>query len=82
LQCVQCQNIIPFDIATGKRMILADWAECPKCKFACSSRHMTHVLAVEKCCPMCNEEVHPDEVKRVTDPIGAIRKKAEAAAGL
>ncbi|GAX77949.1 hypothetical protein CEUSTIGMA_g5391.t1 [Chlamydomonas eustigma] len=82
LQCVSCQNIIPFDIATGKRMALADWSECPKCKFACSARNIIRILATEHRCPMCNDEVGQDAVRRVADPITAIRKKAETVAGL
>ncbi|GFH27640.1 flagellar associated protein, partial [Haematococcus lacustris] len=27
LQCLSCQNIIPFDIASGKRMSVDDWAD-------------------------------------------------------
>jgi WD repeat-containing protein 19 len=63
-------------------MTLADWSECPKCKFACSSRNMTRILATEHRCPMCNDEMGQDAVRRVADPISAMRKKAEAVAGL
>lgn len=120
LQCVSCQNIIPFDIGTGeeerrgagkdggqavpaardpplscltsvccpavcsagKRMTLADWSDCPRCKFPCSARQFVRILATERRCPMCNEEVMVDGVKKVNDPIGAIRKRAEVVAGL
>lgn len=82
LQCVSCQNIIPFDIGTGKRMTLADWSDCPRCKFPCSARQFVRILATERRCPMCNEEVMVDGVKKVNDPIGTIRKRAEVVAGL
>mmetsp|Transcript_36982 Transcript_36982/g.82211 ORF Transcript_36982/g.82211 Transcript_36982/m.82211 type:complete len:1366 (+) Transcript_36982:300-4397(+) len=82
LQCISCQNIIPFDISTGKRMTLADWSECPTCKFPCSARQFIRILAAERRCCMCNEEINLDTVRKVGDPLGQLRKKAEEAAGL
>lgn len=82
LQCVSCQNIIPFDVATGKRMVLADWAQCPKCSFACSARQFIRILATERRCPMCNDEVAVDSVRKVVDPISQMRRKQEAVAGV
>lgn len=66
----------------GKRMTLADWAACPKCTFPCSARNFIRILATERRCPMCNDEVVVDAVKKVHDPIAQLRKKQEAAAGL
>ena len=63
-------------------MALSDWAECPCCKFACSARQFVRILAVERRCPMCNDEVGLDAVRRVPDPILALRKKQEAVAGV
>jgi WD repeat-containing protein 19 len=67
---------------TGKRITLADWAECPGCKFACSARQFGRILAVERRCPMCNDEIGMDAVRKILDPIGALRKKQEAVAGV
>ncbi len=66
----------------GKRMTLADWSDCPRCKFPCCARQFVRILATERRCPMCNEEVMVDGVKKVNDPIGTIRKRAEVVAGL
>jgi len=63
-------------------MTLTDWAECPQCKFACSARQFGRILAVEHRCPMCNEDVGVDTVRKVSDPILALRKKQEAIAGV
>ncbi|KAG1674427.1 hypothetical protein FOA52_012954 [Chlamydomonas sp. UWO 241] len=82
LQCVSCQNIIPFDVATGKRITLADWSECPKCQFPASARHLIRILATERRCPMCLEEVVVDAVRKVPNPVEALRKKQEAFAGV
>ena len=68
--------------SAGKRITLPDWAECPGCKFACSARQFTRILAVERRCPMCNDEIGMGAVHKIPDPIGNLRKKAEAVAGL
>lgn len=76
LQCVSCQNIIPFDIATGKRMSLADWAQCPTCTFPASGAQFVRILSVEFRCPMCNEEVKLDQIRKVQNPIEALRAQS------
>eukprot|EP00798_Chlamydomonas_sp_ICE-L_P012692 gene12692-15924_t len=40
------------------------------------------IVAAERRCPMCSDEVHPDQVRKVNDPLGAIRRKQEATSGL
>lgn len=83
LQCYSCQNIIPFDIATGKRMQMSDWAECPSCRFPCGAAQFIRIIAAEKHCPMCNEEVNLDSVRRVPDPMASLKKmSSEAAASI
>ncbi|MEW5318051.1 MAG: hypothetical protein WDW38_009304 [Sanguina aurantia] len=79
LQCAGCQNVIPFDIATGKRIALMDWAECPACRFPCSHSNFLRILTAERKCPMCNEDIAIDSVKKVLDPIGQLKKANEEA---
>lgn len=73
MQCISCQNVIPFDLATGKRMTLLDWSQCPQCKLPCSSRQFLAIVEVERRCPLCMQEVHPQDVKPVVDPLGRLK---------
>ena len=74
LDCVSCQNIIPFDIATGKRMSLADWADCPSCHFPCSGQQFLKIIVAEKRCPMCGDEIKMDQMRRAADPQSLLRR--------
>lgn len=82
LQCLSCQNQIPFDVATGKRMQVQDWFDCPSCKFACSGTPFIRILQAERRCPMCGDEIDMGSVRKVPDPLGAIRRKQEASGQL
>lgn len=78
LQCSSCQSIIPFDIATGKRMALTNWAECPSCSFPCNGMAFMRIVSAdlnESRCPMCNDRVDMNQVKTVQDPIGRLRER-------
>lgn len=59
----------------GMRMPLADWAECPSCHFPCSGTQFVKILAVEQHCPMCNQQVAVDTVRRVADPLSQLKKQ-------
>jgi len=76
LQCISCQNIVPFDIATGKRMSLGDWCECPACRFPCSGQAFLRVLAAEQRCPMCCQVVAMDAVRQVPEPLLRYRQNS------
>lgn len=75
LQCVGCQNIIPFDIATGKRMTLMDWYQCPSCHHPCSEHQFTRLVQATRRCPLCNDEVNLEALRRVTDPSAFLRRQ-------
>ncbi|KAK9830069.1 hypothetical protein WJX72_009571 [[Myrmecia] bisecta] len=74
LDCVHCQNIIPFCIATGKRMGADDWAQCPRCRFPARHSELVKVLAAEPKCPMCGQDVQPTDVARVADVQARLRQ--------
>jgi len=40
------------------------------------------ILATERRCPMCNDEVVVDSVRKVANPVEALRAKHEAASGM
>ncbi|PNW73788.1 hypothetical protein CHLRE_13g572700v5 [Chlamydomonas reinhardtii] len=75
LQCISCQNILPFDLATGKRMVLSDWAECPGCKFPASASQFIRIISAEGRCPMCNDPVDLAHVRKVQDPLTKIKQQ-------
>lgn len=56
-----------------------DWAECPACRFPCSHSNFLRILTAERKCPMCNEDIAIDSVKKVLDPIGQLKKANEEA---
>ncbi|KAL0053124.1 hypothetical protein WJX82_001225 [Trebouxia sp. C0006] len=69
MDCIHCQNIIPFCIASGKRMLSTDWAECPSCHFPCRLTAFKQVIEAQNQCPMCNQEVSLSSLQLVKDPI-------------
>ncbi|GBF91989.1 hypothetical protein Rsub_04713 [Raphidocelis subcapitata] len=77
LRCGGCESIIPFDIASGKRMTLEDWAECPACRFPCGAAAMRAALSAEGACPLCGERVAADAVARLV--VTEARARAAAA---
>ncbi|KAF8062105.1 WDR19 [Scenedesmus sp. PABB004] len=82
LQCVGCQSELPFDIATGKRMTLADWCECPACRMPASGAGLAAILAAEGRCPMCGAEAALGDVRPVADPLAPYRAAAAPAGAL
>ncbi|GLC35581.1 hypothetical protein PLESTB_000191100 [Pleodorina starrii] len=75
LQCISCQNILPFDLATGKRMVLSDWAECPGCRFPASATQFIRIISAESRCPMCNDPVELSHVRKVQDPLTKLKQQ-------
>ncbi|EFN57870.1 hypothetical protein CHLNCDRAFT_143342, partial [Chlorella variabilis] len=74
LACTTCQRALPFCAASGKRMLLGDWSECPSCHFPCRGRDMTHAASVEHACPLCEAAVEVHDVRRIFDPISHCRR--------
>ncbi|KAL4424934.1 hypothetical protein ABPG77_009663 [Micractinium sp. CCAP 211/92] len=74
LRCASCSRELPFCCASGKRMALGDWSECPSCHFPCRGRDMTRVASQEHACPLCEAALGPHDIKRIFDPISALRR--------
>jgi WD repeat-containing protein 19 len=72
LQCASCQSLIPFCIASGRRMRLDDWAACPRCQFPANGQSLLRVLAAEARCPLCSEPVALGDVRAAADPAAAL----------
>jgi len=69
LECPQCKNRLPFCIASGKHMILADWCHCPSCKMCANYSDLKAVLEKSPECPMCEAAVSPMAIKISDDPL-------------
>ncbi len=128
LRCASCSRELPFCCASGKRMALGDWSECPSepghgeqgcaaaaavdakgwksalvnlflccppsllfflpvypstppqspnrpgCHFPCRGRDMTRVASQEHACPLCEAALGSHDIKRIFDPISALRR--------
>ncbi|KAG6546796.1 hypothetical protein Mapa_011742 [Marchantia paleacea] len=62
LECPSCRNYLPFCIASGRHLISGNCTSCPACKFPALLTEFTRLIAAEKTCPMCHEEVAVEEI--------------------
>jgi len=72
LECPQCQNISPFCVATGLRVLRNDWAACPSCHFPARYSAFQACAQAEGACPMCSAPLKPGEVQMVSDVTQAL----------
>ena len=72
LTCDSCAGVIPYCVATGKRVRKGEWARCPECLFPCNAGDFVDVVAQEKACPMCSREVSLSAVHPLDDPLATI----------
>jgi WD repeat-containing protein 19 len=75
LECDSCKNVIPYCIATGKRMVLSDWAQCPSCRFPCRASVFVKIITLERNCPMCNQQIVLSQIHKIADPITALKQQ-------
>jgi len=79
LACDSCKRDIPFCVASGKRMRVADWAQCPSCRFPCNASAFVKTIAQEKTCPMCSQQIVLAAIKILDDPLASFRGTQAAA---
>ena len=69
LQCAECQNVIPYCIASGERMTLKDCGRCPSCRFPAKLGPFRRVVEAEEgVCPMCTQGVVLAALQPVENP--------------
>jgi len=68
LDCPQCKNRVPYCIATGLKMVVTDWCQCPSCKFPALYSKFKALIETEKVCPMCDQEPNLSEITKVNNP--------------
>ena len=76
LSCDSCKRDIPFCVASGKRMIVSDWAQCPSCRFPCNASAFVKTIAQEKTCPMCSQQIVLAAIKILDDPLASLKTTA------
>jgi WD repeat-containing protein 19 len=62
LYCGTCKSNIPYCSISGMHMTKEDWCECTRCHFPASHS----LMAEEKKCPLCGEEIAVPE--RIANP--------------
>jgi len=65
VDCQSCKNSIPFCIASGKHMILNDWACCPSCSLPTIMKEFKRIIENEPVCPMCETKIDPNTITKV-----------------
>nr|CCC94636.1 predicted WD40 repeat protein [Trypanosoma congolense IL3000] len=68
LECGSCKNTLPFCIVTGKHMVKQNYSECPICHFPALYTSFITLLRQSQVCPMCENMVDLNEVKKHVDP--------------
>ena len=68
LDCPQCQNHIPFCVATGQHMAKDDCCQCPSCRVPALYSRFVAVLGANGSskCPMCTAVVDPQKVRQMS----------------
>ena len=69
LACSSCQNGIPFCIATGKRMVLAEWTRCSECQFPAKIGELRAHLESAPTCPLCSAPQDSKHLVLVAEPL-------------
>merc|ERR1712060_55519 len=73
LSCASCAAQIPYCIATGKRMELQGWSECPGCHFPANGNSLLTWLEHQKVCRMCQQLQALSAIAPVADPIAVLK---------
>jgi WD repeat-containing protein 19 len=68
LDCPKCKNIIPFCLASGKHIVLTDFAKCPRCDMAANYTDYKRMLESEPICASSGLDVNPMQLKISDDP--------------
>ncbi|XP_033151468.1 WD repeat-containing protein 19 isoform X1 [Drosophila mauritiana] len=65
--CYSCKTTLPICIATGQHIIKQLMTSCPQCDFLCFRAEMENILSENGECPMCGENVAPEQLLDVED---------------
>ncbi|KAI9138081.1 WD repeat domain 19, isoform CRA_b [Paraphysoderma sedebokerense] len=57
LECEDCQNGLPYCIATGRHIVTTDYTTCPHCLFPALFSELTKLIDKTGTCPMCSNDL-------------------------
>lgn len=77
LDCPSCKRNLPFCLASGKHMVLADWSKCPECTMCCNWSEMKRMLEFEPECPLCSKPVQPMAIRIADDQEAELKALSE-----
>lgn len=80
LMCPDCKNQLPYCIVTGRHILREDLTACPSCDFPALFSEFIRLLETENNCPMCNEKILKENLKKLSDPNKFIFTEEGAAA--
>ncbi|KAG7164498.1 WD repeat-containing protein 19-like [Homarus americanus] len=67
LECGQCQNTLPYCIATGRHILPDDITVCPSCKFPAIRTELMKLVEDGEDCPMCSSALEVDKISVTTN---------------
>ncbi|KAK3876370.1 hypothetical protein Pcinc_018852 [Petrolisthes cinctipes] len=67
LECKQCQNSLPYCVATGRHILSDDIAVCPSCKFPAIRTELIKLVEDGEGCPMCSETLSVEKLPVATN---------------
>ncbi|XP_076036473.1 intraflagellar transport protein Oseg6 [Oratosquilla oratoria] len=67
LECDQCQNTLPYCIATGRHIVSGDVTVCPSCNFLAIRSELLKLVEDGEGCPMCSAALQSDNLSLVAD---------------
>lgn len=74
LTCSYCESIMPYDIVTGYHMTADDYSIVPCCDMPAAHAGIVSYIETEGCCPMCGDDLKPDQVVSIPDPTAVLKK--------
>lgn len=63
LSCSECQNPIPYCIASGRHIVKEQVIFCRHCNFPANKDALDEALKTENSCPMCNEIMEMNQLE-------------------
>eukprot|EP00727_Mastigamoeba_balamuthi_P013091 m51a1_g8404 putative wd repeat-containing protein 19 isoform x1 (1404) ;mRNA; r:243939-249400 len=78
LDCPSCKSFLPYCVVSGRHMVLDDWSACPSCTFPALFSQLQQLAAAGGACPMCEQPVQADAIKREVNPVPILKKEIES----
>ena len=67
LDCIHCKSMLPFCVASGKRVPREEWGACSSCLMPYRVSSMRRVVEANAQCPMCGVAMDAGDVRRLPE---------------